>query len=115
MKEPYPGIREESKGMDHVWRNDFYLLWRQILRRCRQRLYGGGQSDALQRFSAQMIQPCQRKHQVRAPFGIDQGVQFVDDAWLETNDHVRWLKGNKYFTWESERDGWRHLDRKSVV
>ena len=36
-----------------------------------------------------------------------------DDAWLETNDHVRWLKGNKYFTWESERDGWRHLYRIS--
>ena len=27
-----------------------------------------------------------------------------DAAWLETNDNVRWLKGNKYFTWESERD-----------
>lgn len=36
-----------------------------------------------------------------------------DDAWLETNDNVRWLKGNKYFTWESERDGWRHLYRIS--
>ena len=36
-----------------------------------------------------------------------------DAAWLETNDNVRWLKGNKYFTWESERDGWRHLYRVS--
>lgn len=36
-----------------------------------------------------------------------------DAAWLETNDNVRWLKGNKYFTWESERDGWRHLYRIS--
>lgn len=32
-----------------------------------------------------------------------------DDAWLETNDNIRWLKGNTYFTWASERDGWRHL------
>ena len=24
-----------------------------------------------------------------------------DAAWLETNDNVHWLKGNKYFTWES--------------
>ena len=36
-----------------------------------------------------------------------------DAAWLDTNDHVRWLKGNTYFTWESERDGWRHLYRIS--
>lgn len=36
-----------------------------------------------------------------------------DAAWLEMNDNVRWLKGNKYFTWESERDGWRHLYRVS--
>ena len=37
----------------------------------------------------------------------------TDDAWVETNDKVRWLKGNKYFTWESERTGWRHLYRVS--
>ena len=35
----------------------------------------------------------------------------TDNAWLETNDHVQWLKDNQYFTWESERDGWRHLYR----
>ena len=37
----------------------------------------------------------------------------TDKAWVETNDKVRWLKGNKYFTWESERSGWRHLYRIS--
>ena len=36
-----------------------------------------------------------------------------DDAWLETNDHILWLKNNTYFTWESERNGWRHLYRIS--
>lgn len=36
-----------------------------------------------------------------------------DDAWLETNDHILWLKNNAYFTWESERSGWRHLYRIS--
>lgn len=36
-----------------------------------------------------------------------------DAAWLDTNDNVVWLKDNKYFTWESERDGWRHLYRVS--
>ncbi len=36
-----------------------------------------------------------------------------DEAWLDTNDNIVWLKDNKYFTWESERDGWRHLYRVS--
>ena len=36
-----------------------------------------------------------------------------DAAWLETNDNVMWLKNNQYFTWESERSGWRHLYRVS--
>lgn len=36
-----------------------------------------------------------------------------DAAWLDTNDNILWLKDNKYFTWESERDGWRHLYRVS--
>lgn len=43
-----------------------------------------------------------------------------DAAWVETNDEVRWLKNNTYFTWESERSGWRHLycvsrDGKKVI
>lgn len=37
----------------------------------------------------------------------------TDAAWLETNDHVQWLRNNSWFTWESERDGWRHLYRVS--
>lgn len=37
-----------------------------------------------------------------------------DKAWVETNDQVKWLKNNKYFTWMSERDGWRHLYRVSA-
>lgn len=36
-----------------------------------------------------------------------------DEAWLDTNDNVQWLKNNQWFTWESERDGWRHLYRIS--
>lgn len=38
----------------------------------------------------------------------------TDKAWLRTNDNVQWLDGNKWFTWESERDGWRHLYRVSA-
>lgn len=37
----------------------------------------------------------------------------TDKAWLETNDEITWLDGNRWFTWESERDGWRHLYRVS--
>ena len=36
-----------------------------------------------------------------------------DAAWLDTNDNILWLKNNRYFTWESERSGWRHLYRVS--
>lgn len=36
-----------------------------------------------------------------------------DAAWLNTNDNVLWLDNNKWFTWESERNGWRHLYRVS--
>lgn len=38
----------------------------------------------------------------------------TDPAWVETNNNVKWLKGNKFFTWTSERDGWRHLYRISA-
>lgn len=37
----------------------------------------------------------------------------TDAAWLDTNDNVQWLNNNRYFTWESERSGWRHLYRVS--
>jgi dipeptidyl-peptidase-4 len=37
----------------------------------------------------------------------------TDAAWLNTNDDIKWLKDNRYFTWESERSGWRHLYRIS--
>lgn len=37
----------------------------------------------------------------------------TDKAWLNTNDNVQWLDSNKWFTWESERNGWRHLYRVS--
>ncbi len=38
----------------------------------------------------------------------------TDEAWVETNDNIHWLKGNKYFIFTSERDGWRHLYRVSA-
>lgn len=37
----------------------------------------------------------------------------TDAAWLEVNNNIQWLNNNRYFTWESERSGWRHLYRVS--
>ena len=34
-----------------------------------------------------------------------------DEAFLNVHDNIVWLDGNKYFTWTSEKDGWRHLYR----
>ena len=34
----------------------------------------------------------------------------TDDAWVDMRrDGLRWVKDGDYFTWLSERDGWRHL------
>ncbi|MBQ0006735.1 MAG: S9 family peptidase, partial [Alistipes sp.] len=32
---------------------------------------------------------------------------------VRDNENVKWLKGNRYFIWSSEKDGWRHLYRVS--
>jgi len=36
-----------------------------------------------------------------------------DDAFLDIHDNIRWLDGEKFFTWTSERDGWLHLYKVS--
>ena len=36
-----------------------------------------------------------------------------DDAWLDIHDNIQWLDSEKYFTWTSEKDGWRHLYKVS--
>jgi dipeptidyl-peptidase-4 len=36
-----------------------------------------------------------------------------DEAFLDVHDDLVWLEGNRYFTWTSERDGWRHLYKVS--
>jgi dipeptidyl-peptidase-4 len=33
----------------------------------------------------------------------------TDKAFLDIHDDTRWLDNEKYFTWTSERDGWKHL------
>ncbi len=37
----------------------------------------------------------------------------TDEAFLDVHDNLEWIEGNRYFTWTSERDGWRHLYRVS--
>ena len=36
-----------------------------------------------------------------------------DNAFLDLHDSVQWIDDEKWFTWISERDGWRHLYRIS--
>jgi len=37
----------------------------------------------------------------------------TDAAFLDIHDNIRWIDGEKHFTWTSERDGWMHLYRVS--
>jgi dipeptidyl-peptidase-4 len=37
----------------------------------------------------------------------------TDEAFLDVHDDLVWLEGNQYFTWTSERDGWRHIYKVS--
>jgi dipeptidyl-peptidase-4 len=33
----------------------------------------------------------------------------TDNAWVDVYDDTKWLNESNFFTWSSERDGWRHL------
>lgn len=37
----------------------------------------------------------------------------TDEAFLDIHDNIVWLNGEKYFTWTSEKSGWRHLYKVS--
>ena len=37
----------------------------------------------------------------------------MDAAWLDVNEDLQWFDDGSFFTWLSERDGWRHLYRIS--
>jgi dipeptidyl-peptidase-4 len=41
--------------------------------------------------------------------GLTTIMEEKDDAWLDINDTLLWVKKGAYFTWLSERSGWRHL------
>ncbi len=33
----------------------------------------------------------------------------TDEAWVDVVDDFHWIEGGKYFTWISEKSGWRHI------
>ncbi len=33
----------------------------------------------------------------------------TDEAWVEVDEDPQWVEQGRFFTWLSERDGWRHL------
>jgi dipeptidyl-peptidase-4 len=50
---------------------------------------------------------------------LDNILTETDEAWVDLHDNIHWVDGEKFFTWTSERDGWRHLylvsrDGKSI-
>lgn len=36
-----------------------------------------------------------------------------EEAFLNVHDNIMWLENEQYFTWTSEKDGWRHLYKVS--
>ncbi len=40
---------------------------------------------------------------------LDTIITEEDDAWIDINSDLKWVKGGSRFTWTSDRDGWRHL------
>jgi len=55
----------------------------------------------------------QNRNQVLIGNADDGSVRTVfvdsDAAWIDANADPKWLDHGKYFTWLSEKDGWRHL------
>ena len=33
----------------------------------------------------------------------------TDESWVDVTEDLHWLNNGKFFTWSSERDGWRHI------
>ena len=44
----------------------------------------------------------------------------TDEAWTDPNNDIRWFRDNRYFTWLSDRDGYKHVylvsrDGKEII
>ncbi len=44
---------------------------------------------------------------------LNQFMTDTDETFLNIHDNIKWLDKDKYFTWTSEKDGWRHLYKVS--
>jgi dipeptidyl-peptidase-4 len=70
-------------------------------------------ADSSDELIIQYVNRLQNRNEVLIASAADGSVRHIftdsDDAWLDVNTDVKWLAGGGYFTWLSERDGWRHL------
>lgn len=61
----------------------------------------------------QYVNRLQNRNRVILANAADGTIQNIftdtDDAWLDVNEDLKWFDEGNYFTWLSERDGWRHL------
>ena len=70
-------------------------------------------ADSSEQVIIQYVNRLQNRNEVFLASAADGSVQPIftdsDDAWVDANEDLKWLEDGKYFTWLSERDGWRHL------
>jgi len=70
-------------------------------------------ADNSEQLIIQYVNRLQNRNRVLLANAADGSVEHVftdsDDAWIDVNTDVKWLEDGRYFTWLSERDGWRHL------
>jgi dipeptidyl-peptidase-4 len=70
-------------------------------------------ADSSEQLIIQYMNRLQNRNEVLLANAADGSVQPIftdsDDAWVDANADVKWLAEGEYFTWLSERDGWRHL------
>jgi len=70
-------------------------------------------ADNSEQLIIQYVNRLQNRNRVLLANAADGSVEHVftdsDDAWVDVNTDVKWLEDGRYFTWLSERDGWRHL------
>jgi len=70
-------------------------------------------ADNAEQLIIQYVNRLQNRNEVLLANAADGSVKHIftdsDDAWVDVNTDVKWLDEGRYFTWLSERDGWRHL------
>ena len=74
-------------------------------------------ADSSEQVIIQYVNRLQNRNDVYLASAADGSVQHIftdsDDAWVDANEDLKWLEDGRFFTWLSERDGWRHLYRIS--